>query len=79
MKQVYDPNQLVGKYEQYSESYVKPVKDGEFQVGRCYDDEPAETLYCKHCGGSDFKVAQGSYFTAIKCKKCEYEVGIHEG
>ncbi len=79
MKSFHDPKELVSKYEQYSEYLVEEKKDGEFHIGQCYDEEPAQTLYCKHCGGSEFKVGQGNYFTAIKCKKCEYEVCIHDG
>jgi hypothetical protein len=70
MKQVHDPNNLAN---------LKYINNGEFHIGQCYDTHPAEMIYCNSCGGSDFKVGQGSCFTAIKCKKCEYEVCIHDG
>lgn len=40
---------------------------------------PAPTLRCKICGSTEFTVGSGSYFTAIKCPKCEWELCIHDG
>ncbi len=53
--------------------------DGKFKVGQCYDDKPAQQLRCAICGGTTFHVAQGSYFTAIRCPVCRYERMIHSG
>lgn len=41
-----------------------------------------ETIYCKICGGNEFYVGSGlpgSYFTALKCKKCKWEACVHDG
>ncbi len=55
------------------------VDDGLFHVNNCYEETPSSTIFCKVCGGNVFNVGSGSYFTAIRCVKCEYEIGIHEG
>lgn len=82
LKHYHDPKKIMVKEfdTQYTdELYVEYKKDGLFHVGQFYDKEPAETIYCKHCGGNEFHVGCGNYFTAIKCKNCEYEISIHEG
>lgn len=38
-----------------------------------------EQLSCVTCGGTQFLVAKGSYYTAIKCPKCGWEACAHEG
>lgn len=41
-----------------------------------------ETIYCRICGGKEFYAGAGrpgSYFTALKCKKCKWESCIHDG
>lgn len=58
---------------------IEVKKDGLFHTGQSYDDDKAQTIYCKKCGGKDFNVGQGNYWTGIKCTKCGYEVCIHEG
>ena len=55
------------------------LKEGDFEIGQCYEETPAKTLICKKCKSKKFIVGQGNYFTAIKCEKCEYEICIHEG
>jgi len=50
-----------------------------FHIGQRYEDEPAKKITCIQCGGEQFNVGQGDYFTAIRCVKCEWETGIHEG
>lgn len=78
-KNIYDPNKLV-KDEYFSvEDYLDTKEDGTFNIGQPYEKKPAETLFCKHCGADEFKVGQGSYFTAVKCVKCEYEICVHDG
>ena len=79
MEDKYDPKGIVKKEYASQEDYLKEKKEIEFNVGQCYENEPAKTLVCKHCGSEQFKVAQGSYFTAVKCVKCEYEICIHDG
>lgn len=78
----YDINKLVsGDDNSYAqrEDFVDEKNDGIFHVGQSYQKEVAKTLYCKHCGGNDFKVGVGDYFTAIKCVKCLWEVCVHDG
>lgn len=50
-----------------------------FNVGQCYEDQPAKKIICAECGGDQFNVGQGDCFTAIRCVNCEWETGIHEG
>lgn len=38
-----------------------------------------KTLKCRDCGSTLFEVGQGSYFTAIRCQNCMWEMEIHEG
>ncbi len=79
MKDRYDPKCIViGDYAT-QEHYLKEKEEIEFNIGQSYEETPARTLICKYCGGEEFKVGQGDYFTAIKCIKCEYEVCIHDG
>lgn len=50
-----------------------------FSCGQSYEDTPAKVLKCGVCGGLDFNVATGSYWTGIRCVKCRYELCIHSG
>ena len=61
------------------DSILKEVDQGDFSIGQCYEKTPAKTLICKKCGANTFIVGIGSYFTAIKCKKCKWELCIHNG
>ncbi len=61
------------------ETTVSELEDGLFHCGQIYEDTPAKTLQCKLCGSKEFNVGTGNYFTAIKCKNCEYELCIHDG
>lgn len=72
-----DPKNLGNKYN--NDSYIKLVKKKCFSIGQSYEKEFAQKLVCKHCGSDKFFVGQGSYFTAIKCETCQYEICIHEG
>lgn len=67
------------EYVPYSE-YVRAVpEDDTFHIGQRYTGVAAETIACKACGGRQFEVGRGEYYTAIRCPKCEWEVCIHEG
>ena len=79
MKNIYDPKGIVNSDHPSQEDYLAEKKEIEFAVGQSYEDTPAKTLFCKHCGNDQFKVAQGDYFTAVKCVNCEYEICIHKG
>lgn len=59
--------------------YIKEVADGKFHIGQAYEDKVADTVVCAKCGGNSFHVGQGSYYTAIKCVTCEWELCIHDG
>ena len=52
---------------------------GRFHIGQSYDRKPAVVIRCRKCRGTDFNVATGSYYTAIRCVKCKWEVCIHNG
>lgn len=52
---------------------------GDFTIKQSYDKEPPATLICIKCGGDNFVVGQGAYFTAIKCPVCGWEKCIHDG
>jgi len=79
MESLHDPKGIVKTKYPNQGDYLEEKKEIEFNIGQCYEEEPAKTLVCKHCGSDQFKVAQGSHFTAVKCIKCEYEVCIHDG
>ena len=79
MKDLHDPKKIVKIEYASQEDYLVEKKEIEFNIGQSYEETPAKTLMCKHCGSEEFKVAQGDYFTAVKCVKCEYEVCIHKG
>ncbi len=65
--------------DNFDEKYYTEKDDGLFSIGQCYDDKPASTIYCSKCGGKEFHVGSSSYFTAIKCINCEWEICIHDG
>jgi len=50
-----------------------------FEIGQGYEKEPAKVLSCKKCGGTTFIVGIGSYFTALSCPNCKYQLCIHDG
>lgn len=59
--------------------FTQLPEDETFSIGYDLDIHAAVTLVCKMCGGTEFNVGQGGFFTAIKCPKCGWEEGIHEG
>ncbi len=74
--------------DEYREKYDEPdmdevleeiPDDNTFVIGQGYEERPAKTIRCKNCKGTDFNVGQGSYYTAIRCTTCEWQVCIHEG
>jgi hypothetical protein len=50
-----------------------------FHIGQSYEESKAQPLKCLKCGGKEFHVGQGSYYTAIRCVRCEWECCIHKG
>jgi hypothetical protein len=67
----------------HNESGVKLFEvdesDNTFHIGQCYESHCAKTIKCKNCGSYEFKVGVGSYYTAISCVNCKWELAIHEG
>ena len=75
------PREIDKKYKEpaWHDVFVKLEDDKTFKIGQCYEDQAATTIACKKCGSHEFNVGQGSYFTAIKCVKCDWQICIHEG
>lgn len=58
---------------------VKTLDIDMFHIGQAYETEAAKTLECTKCGGREFNVGRGEYFTAIRCPRCGWEYCEHEG
>ena len=56
---------------------TKPKEETLFHIGD--GDMIAQTLVCKKCDGDQFNVGRASYYTAIRCVKCEWEICVHNG
>ena len=63
----------------YQDVIVKLPEDDTFFIGQSYEEAAATTLACKKCGGMNFNIGQGNYFTAVKCVNCDWQLCIHEG
>lgn len=61
------------------EYVVEKQHRNEFHLERGMIDEECATLSCRICNSDQLIVGQKRYFTAIKCGRCGYELGIHEG
>lgn len=59
--------------------YMKTPEDTTFTIGQSYEDDAVTTLQCRKCGGKEFHVGQGCFYTAIMCIKCRWETAIHAG
>jgi len=61
-------------------TYFKKLdnEDDPFYVGNEPNDI-VKSLQCVKCNGLEFNVATADFITVIRCIKCRYEVGIHEG
>lgn len=62
--------ELLGAYRETADS---------FHIGQTYEKEPAKVIECRTCGGRNFQVARGSFFTGISCVTCQWECCIHSG
>lgn len=62
-----------------AEDPLEEVPDSLFHLERWKDEGPLKTFQCRKCQGREFFVGTGIYFTAVKCVKCLYEVGVHDG
>mgnify|MGYP005830984853 CR=1 FL=1 len=59
---------------------IEHLEDDEtFFIGQDYEDYAATTLGCKKCKNTDFKVGLCSYYTAVNCTKCGWQLCIHDG
>lgn len=65
-------------YQEPNDATIESEED-EFEIGQGYEGVPVKKLICKKCGSGEWIVGQGSYYTAIKCPKCLYELTIHTG
>ena len=54
-------------------------KEKPFHLGQEWEDEKAKQVACSKCGGDQFHVGQGNFYTAIRCVTCKWEMGIHSG
>ncbi len=86
--ETYDPRGLISKKVKYGNNNGYFTQDddpleskdrGDFHIGQSYEDKACDTIVCKVCGGDRFIVGSGSYYTALKCPNCEYEVCFHVG
>jgi hypothetical protein len=68
-----------GDYEYIPDLLTEKVEDNTFHLGQLYEDDAAKLIYCKKCKSREFNVGQGSYFTAIRCVNCHWEICIHDG
>ena len=67
------------KFYDCSDELYDTRQDDMFHVGQVYEEEAAETVYCKKCKGTEFNVGQGSWLTVIRCPTCGWEEQIHSG
>lgn len=59
---------------------TKIVEDEEtFHLGQVYENTAAQAVECAECGGREFNVGSGSYFTVLRCPKCAWEICFHDG
>lgn len=83
MKKFNDPKNIAGEVDEELfdvSSLIECKEDNLFNINSFEDDKkPAGTIYCKSCGGKEFNVGSGVYFTAIRCVTCEFEICIHDG
>ena len=71
------PDEVMDKFE--TMEMTDYAKKTVFHIGQSYEETPAKTVRCTECGGTEFYVGSSDYWTGIKCKKCEWEICIHEG
>jgi hypothetical protein len=83
MSRTYIPGQpIVEDADLYAgeEDFLRPAGNGQpFHIGQSYEDAPAVQQECCRCGGTEFHLGRGSYYTAIRCVTCLWEFNVHEG
>lgn len=58
---------------------IQELEIDEFEIGQGYEERVAKKIRCKKCGNEKFVVGVDSYYTAIKCPTCKWELCIHSG
>jgi hypothetical protein len=55
--------------------------DREFHIGERNNGSRVNAVEqcCAKCGGDTFKLALSSYYTAVSCVNCGWELAIHRG
>jgi uncharacterized paraquat-inducible protein A len=65
--------------QEHHDNFVERPEIDTFRIGQGYETNAAVTMGCKQCGGIEFNVGQGSYYTAVKCPRCGWELCVHDG
>lgn len=74
----FDRSWPVDSTEIDEDKLIREIEEDEtFHIGQVYEDVAATTLECAKCGSRQFNVGMGSYFTAIRCPNCGWELCIH--
>ena len=75
------PKEINENYKQpeYDDVIQELPDDETFEIGQNYKKVAATTLSCKRCGNTAFMVGKGSYYTAVKCSACDWQLCIHDG
>lgn len=61
------------------EFVVEKKQRDDFHLVSDENETRCATIVCRLCGDDQFIVGQKEYYTALKCVRCNYELGIHEG
>jgi len=81
---VYDPKGVLTTYE-YNDDCVdwpfieNPSIPAMHIQGWDSANPSVIVLVCKVCGTDKLQVGRSTYYTAVKCPECEYEICVHEG
>jgi len=62
--------------DEFSPKLIGFTDTPRFHIGQSYEDKPAKAIFCIRCGRNRFNVAQGDFYTAIRCSYCEWELCI---
>jgi DNA-directed RNA polymerase subunit RPC12/RpoP len=74
------PDDFEGEVPYMFERKATHRTDDEFKIGQKPEDgQKALEVECRYCGGREFNVGRGKYYTAIRCVECGYEICVHEG
>lgn len=85
MSDIYTKENGVTDSDDYEYPVEEPILFEEEQGGtmfhlkQSYEPSNVNKLICLGCGGDQFNIGKGNYYTAIRCSTCEWEQCIHEG